>query len=176
MTNTFPDLLAPPSRTPNHPNAGEGNGRFIHGHALKGRESKAYKAWSSMKKRCLDPAHPSYPRYGGRGITVCVRWLESFPAFLADMGEPAPEMSLDRINNDGGYSPDNCRWATRREQQANTSIASIVELNGEKVCVPEAARRLGLNLATLWWRVKNKPESEWFKPARPRARRRDAHT
>lgn len=77
-------------------------------------------SWSAMRERCRNPRHPGYAYYGGRGITVCERWLNSFANFLADMG-PRPEgKTLDRFpNNDGNYEPGNCRWATARQQQAN---------------------------------------------------------
>lgn len=82
-----------------------------------------YKAWKSMKRRCLNPKTKFFEHYGGRGITVCDRWLESFENFLEDMGQkPSPELTLDRINNDGNYEPENCRWATWVQQNNNRSI------------------------------------------------------
>ena len=78
-----------------------------------------YKAYSEMLRRCLNPAHPRYADYGGRGITVCQAWQDDFWTYIQDVGERPEGLSLDRIDNDGPYAPDNVRWATRAEQSRN---------------------------------------------------------
>ncbi len=83
-----------------------------------------YKAWQMLRHRCYNPKAAGYKNYGGRGIKVCERW-QSFDAFIEDMGRrPAPDLSIDRINNDGNYEPSNCRWATKKEQVINRRPSS----------------------------------------------------
>lgn len=89
-----------------------------HGHTRSGKESRVYSSWHSMGQRCRNPRATGYADYGGRGITICLRW-QVFENFLADMGERPIGTSLDRIDNDGNYEPSNCRWATRTQQTFN---------------------------------------------------------
>lgn len=93
------------------------------------RDKYTYSSWANMKTRCLNRKHAQYHRYGGRGIKICQRWLESFENFLSDMGRRPKGGSLDRINNDGNYEPRNCRWATREQQVANRP-KGIIDLTG----------------------------------------------
>jgi hypothetical protein len=91
-----------------------------HGHNRVGERTSEYGCWVNIRTRCYNPKEKRFESYGGRGITVCDRWLESFENFLADMGpKPSPELSIERINNDGNYEPGNCKWATRSEQMHN---------------------------------------------------------
>lgn len=96
-----------------------GRASRMHGEGTNGKETAEYRAWTSLRNRCVNPRHKSFCYYGARGIRVCERW-DSYANFLADMGRrPSPKHSIDRINNDGDYCPANCRWATSSEQNSN---------------------------------------------------------
>lgn len=112
--------------------------------------------WIGMIRRCGDSGHVGFRDYGGRGISVCESWRESFAAFLADMGpRPSPKHSIDRFpNNDGNYEPGNCRWATYTQQARNTRANRIVTWRGETHCISEWAEIVGLPYMTLLFRVR----------------------
>ena len=98
-----------------------------HGQGRRSAQSRLYKAWAGMRRRCNNPNDASYPFYGGRGIKVCARWT-SFIAFEADVGpHPGDGWTLDRINSNGDYKPSNCRWATRVTQGRNNRKAALTE-------------------------------------------------
>lgn len=135
-----------------------------HGHSRDGGRSPAYRSWTQMKSRCSDPANASYERYGAAGITVCDRW-QDFENFLADMGDRPPRMTIDRIDGTKGYSPENCRWATRKEQQRNLRSNFIITYRGRQMCVVEAAELADLSYHMLLMRIKRGwPEEYWFIP------------
>lgn len=112
-----------------------------------------YRLWVSMISRCKYPSSPNYPRYGGRGITVCHRW-QSFANFYADMGDKPEGMSLDRIDNDGPYSPENCEWRTLKDQHANRHNNRLITLNGQTKTCAQWARELGLSSRTIAGRLR----------------------
>lgn len=108
--------------------------------------------WSDMKRRCHNPRHHAYKNYGGRGIYVCSRWRESLSAFLEDMGpRPSREHSIDRVDNDNGYSPENCVWATRQEQNLNKRDYKN-NSSGHRNIAREAKVARGREY--LYWRVR----------------------
>jgi len=129
--------------------------KLSHGQSKRTRQkaTAVYLCWASMKSRCLSPKDQRYPRYGGRGISVCDRWLE-FENFLTDMGERPRGRSLDRIDNDGNYEPGNCRWATQLEQQSNRRSNRLLTFRGETLCMTEWARRIGISAQALFTRLK----------------------
>lgn len=113
-----------------------------------------HRVWNGMISRCERPNHKSYPRYGGRGITICARWRNSFVAFFEDMGpRPSLEYSLDRINPNGNYEPGNCRWSTAKEQQRNRTDSITVSFDGKTKCLATWAEEFGIDRSTLRDRI-----------------------
>ena len=114
------------------------------------RKTRLYSIWSNMLNRCYLPSCKNYKHYGGRGITVCDDWKNSFEKFAADMGQPPTDQhTLDRRNNDLGYSPENCRWVTQKIQVNNRSNNVRLEYNGETRTLAEWAAHLGMKYHTL---------------------------
>lgn len=115
-------------------------------------QSRTFRSWTSMLCRCTNPKHRYFNRYGGRGVAVCERWM-LFDNFLADMGERPQGMSLDRIDNSGGYEPKNCRWATQREQHNNKSSNRHVVAFGQTKTISQWARDRGIGKSTIGERL-----------------------
>ncbi len=112
--------------------------------------SPEYAVWSAMIHRCSSPLDKEYKRYGGRGITVSPRWIKSFEAFLADMGHrPSPKLTIDRINNDGHYEPENCRWTTMKENSRNNRRNRMITHHGQTKCLAEWAELYHLKPQTI---------------------------
>lgn len=116
-------------------------------------KSRDYYIYHMMIQRCYNPKDSGYKWYGGRGVTVCGRWLESFENFYEDMGKRPKGMSLDRKDNDGNYEPSNCRWATKEEQHSNTRSNVWLNHDGERQTRTQWARDLGINQETLRYRL-----------------------
>ena len=117
--------------------------------------SPEFNAWQSMKKRCLNKTDSSYEGYGGRGIKVCHRWMLSFSNFLSDVGfRPSPDHSIDRIDNDGPYSPDNCRWATRIQQHNNKRNNVWLTHDDRTQTLIQWSRETGMIPETISYRLK----------------------
>jgi len=112
-----------------------------------------YRAWISMKSRCNNPRSRNYGNYGGRGISICDRW-KSFGNFIADMGEVKKGLSIDRIDNNKGYTPSNCRWATAKEQSRNRRVTIKVRHNGKDMYMDDFAKEVGLSESGARKRVK----------------------
>ena len=120
-----------------------------HGHAHRGHQSPEYKSWANMIQRCTNHSLPEFKDYGGRGITVCKRWLD-FENFLADMGrKPSNRLTIERIENAGNYEPANCRWATRKEQNNNKRSNVWVESEGRRMRLADWAVALGLSYSAI---------------------------
>ena len=126
-------------------------------HGYGQHDDPTYSKYQAMKQRCSNPKHRSYPNYGGRGITVCAEWRDSFKAFLEYMGPcPSPTSTIDRIDSSEGYKPGNCRWLDKSKQSANTRRCVPVEIDGVQYStISEAALAYGLPRTTVIRRIRS---------------------
>ena len=126
--------------------------RRVHGHATKAATTRTYRVWSGMRSRCSGLNSPE--RYADRGIRMCGAW-ESFERFLEDMGEAPEGHSIDRIDNDGDYTPQNCRWATSAQQANNRSNCRVITHAGESLTLSQWAERAGCSKQVLSYRLRH---------------------
>jgi len=130
---------------------------YKHGYSKNDNISSEYNSWLTMKARCLNPRTPNYKNYGGRGITICSRWIgeDGFINFIKDMKDkPTKNHQIDRIDNDGNYELSNCKWSTRKEQMRNRRNSVFYEYNGVRKCLAEWIEYLFENTSTMRWRLK----------------------
>jgi hypothetical protein len=130
-----------------------------HGYGIKWDRKPEYTAWGHMKARCFNERNKSYKNYGGRGITVCDEWKNDFSRFLEDMrNRPNEEFTLERIDNDGDYTPENCIWASRKSQSRNRRVTKVWVVHGKEYeTYRDAAKDLGLNRQVVFERFNNMP-------------------
>jgi hypothetical protein len=145
--------------------------RLKHGHMRVGKRSLTYSSWQAMLDRCENPKSPSWQWYGARGVTVCKEW-HTFETFLADMGErPARNHTLDRKDNTLPYRPDNCRWATTKEQARNTSGNLLLTSNGRTLPLVTWAEITGISAGSIRSRLRYGWTEEQALSTPPRAHR-----
>lgn len=125
-----------------------------HGATTEGKRPREYTAWARMKHRCYNPKSPKFGIYGGRGIRVCKRWLNSYPNFISDLGECPPGLTLDRIDVNGNYTPSNCRWATPRQQSNNRRNNRFIKFKGMVKTLAQWADEVGVGQSTIWHRLR----------------------
>ena len=142
-------------------------------HGMTG--TRIHGIWKGIKGRCNNPSASYYENYGGRGIKVCERWMESFENFLADMGPTYQnDLTIERRDNNGDYEPDNCCWADRMEQGRNSRKVVLIDTPKGRMHLSEAARSFGLSITGLHRRIKlGWPKDHWFDPPGTRLNRRD---
>ncbi len=124
-----------------------------HGHSKRGKESRTYRSRIDMIQRCSNPNNKYWQDYGGRGITVCQRWLNSFLNFLEDMGEAPPGLQLDRIKNGKGYYKKNCHWVTSKINNRNKRNSRSIIVNGKTLCLIELAQEYNIPYSVLYQRI-----------------------
>jgi hypothetical protein len=134
----------------------------VHGHNRVKRRTAEYRAWANMHQRCSNEQVKNFNNYGGRGITVDPHW-DSFENFIADLGpKPTPKHTLERIDNDLGYSKSNCRWATRREQANNTRDNRLLTVDGVSQTLAQWARETNISPSALYRRFTSGWHADWL--------------
>ncbi len=118
-------------------------------HTVHSQRNPTYRVWQNMRTRCYNSAHPSFRRHGARGITICPQWRDDFDQFLKDMGERPGDLSIERIDNNGPYSPENCKWGTGCEQAGNTRRNIVVEWKGITCNLIDVARMENVDYASM---------------------------
>lgn len=137
---------------PNPKHCGCRRGEHIQTHGMT--HSRPYRIWLHMRRRCCDPSHKDFRNYGARGIMVCPAWMDSFLGFWADMAEGyAPALTLGRMDNNGPYSPENCRWETVKTQSNNTRNNVVLETSKGRMTLTQAAEMFGIPKGTLHARI-----------------------
>lgn len=138
-----------------------------HGHGSTGKRSREYICYHNMIARCCNPKNKRFNDYGGKGITVCSRWLASFQSFLDDMGICPEDMTIDRKDNNLSYYPSNCRWATRSQNQINRGVSRIWIIEGVRFStLDDASSELGVSTATVAAWCKGRKSGGRFYPAK----------
>lgn len=136
-----------------------------HGHVRQEHKAREWKIWTGMRKRCENPRYKGFMDYGGRGITICDRWKD-YRNFIEDMGPCPPGFTLERKDNEQGYSKENCKWATPKEQARNRRNTHLIEINGTSKPVATWAEESGLNRGTIIRRAgKGWPQDRILSPA-----------
>ena len=130
-----------------------------HGHACRGKRTSTYQIWEGIKKRCNSPSCKAYQNYGGRGITVCERWLD-YSNFLDDMGIKPDGHSIERIDNNLGYFPENCVWIPRTSQAKNRRNTRYVKAFGKNQTIQEWSDETGLSYYTIYLRLRRGASNE----------------
>lgn len=130
--------------------------------------TRIYATWANMRDRCQNPKSQCFKDYGGRGITVCDRWAK-FENFYADIGPCPKGGTLERLNNDAGYGPTNCRWSTHKEQARNRRNSRLLEIDGKSKCLAEWSEIAGIAWSTIDGRLRSgmSPKEAVFTPADP---------
>lgn len=144
-----------------------------HGQSGKANRTPEYYTWSTMKDRCRNPKNASYPNYGGRGIRVCERWIESYETFYADMGPRPKGHSIERVDANGSYEAENCRWATSKEQANNRRSSRYLTIDGVTKTIANWADESGVNFHVVYSRLRNgwTEKDAVFKAARHKSKK-----